>query len=270
MQVTGTIVERRTGVLVDGVRVQAWDPAVVPTEGEPLAEETTSSGAFGMTLGAEGDAEELDVVFRVLVEKTLVAVEATHLVSLRLRRAKATLRVDDPFGTLWRVFVRARDASGEPLVGYEAHAVDVAGRHAEQTTPVGAGGRFALTYPNEPPDLRLWLVGGARTLVPESGVSLTETSVETDLTFTPAAALEIAGRVVERGGDQGASGVVVEVLDRSGRWANPVATSSETDASGAFDVSFARVLDPPESGTPSAPTEVPDGPTPAGWRSPPR
>ena len=168
MQITGTIVERRTGVLVDGVRVQAWDPAVVPTEGEPLAEETTSSGAFGMTLGADGDAEELDVVFRVLVEKTLVGVEATHLVSLRLRRAKATLRVDDPFGTLWRVFVRARDASGEPLVGYEAHAVDVAGRHAGQTTPVGAGGRFALTYPNEPPDLRLWLVGGAETLVPES------------------------------------------------------------------------------------------------------
>jgi hypothetical protein len=252
MEVTGTVVDLHTGVPVEGVRVQAWSPDVAPTEGEPLADQTTTAGGeFQMKLVAaveEETFEELDVVFRVLVETTLVGVEAVHLVSsgIRFRRpAKATLHVDDPFASLWRVFVRAFDESGAPLAGVEAHAADLTGRHARRTATVGAGGRFTLTYQKTAPHLRLWLVRGAETLVAASEVEPSEASVETDLTFAPAAALAVAGRVVERGGDKGAAGVIVELLDRSGRWTSPVATAPETGSTGAFELAFPRVLDPP-------------------------
>jgi hypothetical protein len=56
--------------------------------------------------------------------------------------------------------------------------------------------------------------------------------------------MQVAGRVVERGG-AGVAGVVVELLDRATLWPNPVGSSDETTASGEFGITFSRLLEPP-------------------------
>ena len=110
----------------------------------------------------------------------------------------------------------------------------------------GRGGRFTLLYDpgRSSPVLWLSLVANGITLVSPGPLEWMDLVLETDVEVAEADAMEVTGRVTERGTGTGVDGVVVELLDRALLWPNPVATSAETSASGEFSITFPRVLDP--------------------------
>ncbi|MGW0196579.1 hypothetical protein [Nonomuraea sp. NPDC003201] len=235
----GTVLNRadRSGV-VEAV-VSVWKVGERPGRGEPLA--VTRSGDGGR-FELDLPVDRGDVVLRTyrgkgaedLDQRALASVVQLAVPSEPIRRSRTVVWLDPPNGD-------TRPAFGRALIdGHPAEAGLTLTASDRQRTTTARGGWFTLTVAaNAATELRLWLDNGGHRV---GGWQITADDPESDATFAEAATCQVTGRVSRQADGSGLPRLRVELLDRSGRWANPVGSATTGDT-GDFTLAFPHLVD---------------------------
>ncbi|GAA4587819.1 hypothetical protein GCM10023194_37840 [Planotetraspora phitsanulokensis] len=240
----GTLLNRGDRAGVADATVSAWEVGDRPGRHLPVAAaQTDADGRFALDVPASRG----DVVLRVHHGKGAADLDPRALVAV------VQVPVEDRRGGQPVIWLDDRDGRSRPLFGRALIGEDPAPERltvtastlagVRQKAATGRGGWFALRLsdPGVPTELRLSLEGD-RPLV--GSWSVTEKDSEADVVFSPPGNFEVTGKVARKADGSGLGGLRVELLDRSGQWANPVGDATTGD-SGDFTLGFAQVLDTP-------------------------
>ncbi|WP_066370645.1 hypothetical protein [Herbidospora mongoliensis] len=236
----GIVLNRADRSAVAGAIVGAWR-----SDREELIgiDSTGADGRFDLDLPV-GRGDRGDVVLRTFWGRGADDRDPRALVSVIQIPVPGRLI---PLGqtVIWldRVDRGHRPAFGRALIdgdpvreGLTVVATDPAG--GRQKAAIGRGGRFTVIVDENGTDLRLWLSGGDR--VADWPVS--PERPESDVEFTGAATCRAAGRVSRKADDAPLPRLRVELLDRAGRWVNPVGAATTTET-GEFALTFPHLVD---------------------------
>ncbi len=225
--------------------VTAWQLTAEPSR--PLAIAGTGRrGEFDLDLRGKLIDDE-DIVLRVYFgawrpdSTSLIAV--VQLPISAQDASRQILIAPPPDGTR-TLFLKAVDESGAALNAVQVTVVDLTRLREPSQRPIAYGGWFTVDCPVRPGPvpLRFWSGAGDEMVVAEHSFDADE--VETVLSFSPAGAFKVRGGVRRTDDGSPVPDVRVELLDRTGAWAAPVATGV-TDKGGSFALSFGRALATP-------------------------